>query len=93
MAVAHARPEDPGELLVISDAALASLGVATAELLARTEPSELLELIVQNVAFLAGTPHAYICLIEPDGRFTGRPRARRSYHSAYLRQHDPRKLS
>jgi diguanylate cyclase (GGDEF)-like protein len=72
MAVAHARREEPWQLPVVADAALALLGSTTAELLASSEPSALLELIVQNMASLAGTPHGYLCLIEPDGRFTVR---------------------
>ena len=71
MVVAHARREEPWGLPV-ADPALALLGSTTAELLAPDEPSVLLELIVQNMASLAGTTHAYLCLIEPDGRFTVR---------------------
>src|ERR1700722_10678557 len=72
MVVAHARREEPWGLPVVADAALALLGSTTAELLAPSEPSALLELIVQNMASLAGTTHGYLCLIEPDGRFTVR---------------------
>src|SRR5471032_70696 len=71
MVVAHARREEPWGLPV-ADTALALLGSTTAELLAANEPSALLELIVQNMASLAGTTHGYLCLIEPDGCFTVR---------------------
>src|SRR6202012_2210957 len=64
----------------VADAALALLGSTTAELLAANEPSVLLELIVQNVTALAGTTHGYLCLIEPDGRFTIRAGTGRFEH-------------
>jgi diguanylate cyclase (GGDEF)-like protein len=68
MVVAHARFGDPSDS-PIADAALALLGSATSDLLAPTEPSELFDLIVEQVGALAATPHAYLCLMEPDGRF------------------------
>jgi diguanylate cyclase (GGDEF)-like protein len=70
MVVVHARFGDPSESPIVADAALALLGSATTDLLATNEPSELLELIVANMAGLTGTPHGYLCLMEPDGRFT-----------------------
>ncbi|HWB23750.1 MAG TPA: diguanylate cyclase [Gaiellaceae bacterium] len=72
MVVAHARFGDPSASPLDKGDALALLGFATAELLTSSEASELLELIVQNVVELAGTPHAYLSLMEPDGRFTVR---------------------
>ena len=68
MVVAHARFGDTGDS-PFADAALALLGSATSDLLAPCQPSELFDLIVEQVGALAATPHAYLCLMEPDGRF------------------------
>jgi diguanylate cyclase (GGDEF)-like protein len=70
MVVARPRFGDRGESRTVAETALALLGSATAGLAGPNEPSALLDLIVENVAALAGTPHGYLCLFEPDGRFT-----------------------